>query len=113
MGQSPEGHSYNTSGDGEPLLNGPTEFGTVHPSPVQWTTAPTRFARKGDILICVRGATTGRLNTADRRYCIGRAWLQSAAEKECHVMFCLVHVEDGDRDHSCGVCGIHVPKHTG
>ena len=72
MGQSPEGASYNSEGIGEPLLNGPTEFGPLSPRPVQWTTLPTRFAETGDILLCVRGATTGRKNVADRRYCIGR-----------------------------------------
>jgi len=72
MGQSPEGASYNTQRQGEPLLNGPTEFGAVHPTAVQWTTAPTRFCRNGDILLCVRGATTGRKNVADRSFCIGR-----------------------------------------
>src|ERR1035438_2665035 len=72
MGQSPEGASYNTQGQGEPLLNGPTEFGPVNPTAVQWTTAPTRFCRSGDILLCVRGATTGRKNVAHRRFCIGR-----------------------------------------
>jgi type I restriction enzyme S subunit len=54
------------------LLNGPTEFGEKHPFPVQWTTAPTKLCRPGDILLCVRGATTGRLNWADKEYCIGR-----------------------------------------
>lgn len=72
MGQSPEGTSYNTHGEGEPLLNGPTEFGEKYPTAVQWTTSPTRFCQAGDILLCVRGATTGRRNLADRRYCIGR-----------------------------------------
>lgn len=72
MGQSPSGDSYNSNGIGEPLLNGPTEFGPMHPKPVQWTTDPKRFAKKGDILFCVRGATTGRKNIADQDYCIGR-----------------------------------------
>lgn len=72
MGQSPSGTSYNTNGNGFPLLNGPTEFGILHPTPIQWTTEPVRFAKVGDILLCVRGATTGRKNTADKPYCIGR-----------------------------------------
>ncbi len=72
MGQSPDGTSYNAGGRGEPLLNGPTEFGVRHPTAVQWTTSPTRHAEAGDILLCVRGATTGRKNIADKRYCIGR-----------------------------------------
>jgi type I restriction enzyme S subunit len=72
MGQSPEGVSYNSNGIGEPLLNGPTEFGPLNPTPIQWTTSPTRFSERGDILLCVRGATTGRKNMADKSYCIGR-----------------------------------------
>lgn len=72
MGQSPEGASYNNKGIGEPLLNGPSEFGVRHPVAVQWTSQPVRFAEPGDILLCVRGATTGRKNMADGRYCIGR-----------------------------------------
>ena len=72
MGQSPSGHSYNSLGDGVPLLNGPTEFGKVHPIEVKWTTSPSKLCKKGDILICVRGATTGRMNWADKEYCIGR-----------------------------------------
>ena len=72
MGQSPPGESYNRSGDGVPLLNGPSEFGPVHPVPIQWTSAPTKLCAPGDILFCVRGATAGRLNIADREYCLGR-----------------------------------------
>lgn len=72
MGQSPKGTSYNDEGKGVALLNGPTEFGPTYPTPVQWTTAPTRFAEAGDILLCVRGATTGRKNIANKSYCIGR-----------------------------------------
>ena len=72
MGQSPDGTSYNEEGRGDPLLNGPTEFGVRHPTTVQWTTSPTRYAETGDILLCVRGATTGCKNIADKRYCIGR-----------------------------------------
>lgn len=72
MGQSPAGDSYNSEAKGAPLLNGPTEFGEVHPSERQWTTAPTKWCRPGDVLFCVRGATAGRLNIADKDYCIGR-----------------------------------------
>lgn len=72
MGQSPPGMSYNKIREGVPLLNGPTEFGERHPTVVQWTTTPTKLCKPGDILICVRGATTGRMNWADKEYCIGR-----------------------------------------
>ena len=71
MGQSPSGDTV--SGEhGVPLLNGPTEFGAHHPTPVQFTTDPRRFAEPRDILFCVRGSTTGRMNWADQEYAIGR-----------------------------------------
>jgi type I restriction enzyme, S subunit len=72
MGQSPPGETYNNNGKGYPLLNGPTEFGLDHPTACLWTTAPTKICEKGDLLFCVRGTTTGRMNWADQAYCIGR-----------------------------------------
>jgi type I restriction enzyme S subunit len=72
MGQSPPGELCNTEGIGLPLLNGPTEFGPHHPSPTQFTTDARKRARPGDILFCVRGSTTGRMNWADQEYAIGR-----------------------------------------
>ncbi|WP_069791050.1 restriction endonuclease subunit S (plasmid) [Cyanobacterium sp. IPPAS B-1200] len=72
MGQSPKGESYNTQGQGVPLLNGPAEFGENCPVEKQWTNKPTRICESGDILFCVRGATAGRLNWANKEYCIGR-----------------------------------------
>ena len=72
MGQSPPGATVNAVTDGMPLLNGPTEFGLHHPEPAQWTTDPRKRAYAGDLLFCVRGSTTGRMNWADRDYAIGR-----------------------------------------
>jgi len=72
MGQSPPGESYNKERAGLPLLNGPTEFGPIHPTEKQWTTEPTKLCEPGDALFCVRGATAGRLNVADKTYCLGR-----------------------------------------
>ena len=72
MGQSPPGNHCNRTGQGVPLLNGPTEYGSRHPFPIQWTTDPRKKANVGSLLFCVRGATAGRLNWADRDYAIGR-----------------------------------------
>lgn len=72
MGQSPAGENCNVSGDGLPLLNGPTEFGSKYPHPVQFTTEAKKLAEFGDLLFCVRGSTTGRMNWADQTYVIGR-----------------------------------------
>ena len=71
MGQSPSSETVST-GFGVALLNGPTEFGTHHPTPVQYTTDARKLAQPGDILFCVRGSTTGRMNWADQEYAIGR-----------------------------------------
>lgn len=71
MGQSPPGSTVASSGE-TPLLNGPTDFGPDHPYPTQFTSNGKRFAKPGDILFCVRGSTTGRMNWADQPYAIGR-----------------------------------------
>ena len=83
MGQSPAGTSYNELGIGYPLLNGPTEFGDEYPTQIQWTSESTKICKPGDLLICVRGATTGKMNWADKEYCIGRglAAITSKAER--------------------------------
>ena len=72
MGQSPKGEECNNKGMGLPLLNGPTEFTSRSPIPVQFTETGNKFAEPGDILFCVRGSTTGKMNYADQRYVIGR-----------------------------------------
>lgn len=72
MGQSPAGENCSNSIIGLPLLNGPTEFTNHSPIPVQFTNDPKRESRKGDILFCVRGSTTGKMNWSDQSYAIGR-----------------------------------------
>ena len=71
MGQSPPGSTVSAQ-FGLPLLNGPTEFGLHHPLPAQFTAEPRKRAQLGDLLFCVRGSTTGRMNWADQEYAIGR-----------------------------------------
>jgi len=72
MGQSLSGDTCNAFGVGLPLLNGPTEFGVKNPHHVQFTGDSKRVCRPRDILFCVRGSTTGKMNWADRIYSIGR-----------------------------------------
>jgi len=72
MGQSPKSEFVNNDGEGIPLLNGPAEFTSKHPVPKQFTTKGNRFSETLDILFCVRGSTTGRMNIADQKYAIGR-----------------------------------------
>jgi type I restriction enzyme S subunit len=72
MGHSPTGETCNDKGMGTPLLNGPTEFTNRYPSAVQFTTDPKRMSEVNDILFCVRGSTTGKMNWSDKEYAIGR-----------------------------------------
>ncbi|MCS3956723.1 type I restriction enzyme S subunit [Salinibacter ruber] len=81
-GTSPSGDTCNEKGKGIPLLNGPTEFGSHHPDPVQYTVEPKKFAQPGDLLFCVRGSTTGRMNWADQEYAIGRGLAAIRAEED-------------------------------
>jgi type I restriction enzyme S subunit len=81
MGQSPKGESCNFDGIGEPLLNGPTEFKEYYPKAVQFTTEGKKYSKKGDILFCVRGSTTGRMNLSDKEYVLGRG-LASISHKK-------------------------------
>jgi type I restriction enzyme S subunit len=76
VGQSPPGTSYNTAGSGVPLINGPDEFGGAdafaETRATKFTTEPTKMCRKGDLILCVRGSTTGRMNIAAHDACVGR-----------------------------------------
>lgn len=87
MGQSPKADDVNKEGEGLPLLNGPTEFGISHPSPVQYTTNYKKVAPKGSLLFCVRGSTTGRMNWADRDYAIGRGLAAIIPNNPIHKYF--------------------------
>jgi len=72
MGLSPTGETYNDIGQGVPLLNGPTEFGETYPNCTMFTTDSKRECQKDDLIFCVRGSTTGRMNWADKTYSLGR-----------------------------------------
>ena len=71
MGQSPDGSSYNEDGEGMIFYQGSTDFGLRFPDIRQYTTLPSRYANKGDILMSVR-APVGALNIANNDCCIGR-----------------------------------------
>jgi len=72
MGTSPKGDTYNNTGNGLPLINGPTEFGDDHPDCTLFTTKSSKECNAGDLIFCVRGSTTGRMNWADKKYSLGR-----------------------------------------
>ena len=85
MGQSPPGDSYNQKGSGMVFFQGSTDFGWRYPQVREFTTAPSRFAKAGDILLSVR-APVGTLNIADQACCIGRG-LAALNAKSGHDSF--------------------------
>ena len=90
MGQSPDGTSYNEDGMGMVFYQVRTDFCTRFPTPRVYTTAPTRFAKEGDILLSVR-APVGDLNIAMEDCCIGRglAALNSKLGSQLHLLYTL------------------------
>ena len=87
MGTSPKGDTYNQNGEGLPLLNGPTEFGSVHPNCTLFTTKSVRVGQTGDLIFCVRGSTTGRMNWADRVYSLGRGVCSIRGKSNSDIRF--------------------------
>lgn len=72
MGQSPEGKTYNDTGDGMAFYQGKTDFGDLYiREATTWTTAPSRIAIANDVLMSVR-APVGSTNIATEECCIGR-----------------------------------------
>ena len=96
MGQSPQSEDCNNNGIGEPLLNGPTEFGFYSPSPVQWTTNGKKHCIKGDLLFCVRGSTTGRMNWANQQYAIGRGLAAIHHKSDCALNWLIKAMIDNN-----------------
>ncbi len=80
MGLSPKSNTYNEHSDGTPLVNGPVEFGDRFAKQVKWTTSPTKLCKEGDLLVCVRGSTTGRNVKSDGVYCLGRGVCSISSE---------------------------------
>jgi type I restriction enzyme S subunit len=61
MGQAPPGSDCNFDGRGTPFVKA-GEFGERRPIIREWTTKPVKFAKSTDVLVCVVGATCGKLN---------------------------------------------------
>ena len=91
MGLSPKGESYNTNGDGIPLINGPVEFGDRFTVCIKWTTSPTKLCSAGDLIICVRGSTTGKYVKSDGVYCLGRGVCAIKSTWQCFVDQMFIH----------------------
>lgn len=80
MGQAPPGIDCNKSGEGIPFVKA-GEFGIERPIIREWTTNPLKMAERDDVLICVVGATSGKINRGEN-CAIGRSVAAIRANKE-------------------------------
>jgi type I restriction enzyme S subunit len=74
-GISPPETTYNDKGLGVELVNGPVEYSKTdfgYTRSLKWTTEPKKFCKKGSLLFCLRGSTTGRMNITHKDLSIGR-----------------------------------------
>lgn len=94
MGQSPDGASYNEKAEGTIFFQGSTDFNWRFPTIRQYTTQPSRFAKKGDILLSVR-APVGDMNIAPFDCCIGRgvASLNSKTGSDGFLFYVMKYFE--------------------
>ncbi len=64
MGQAPAGRNCNKEGIGTPFVK-VGEFSSERPLIREWTTDPKKMAKKTDVLLCVVGATCGKINLGE------------------------------------------------
>ena len=72
MGQAPPGDACNKEGNGTVFVKA-GEFQERHPVIREWTTKPLKFSKAGDVLVCVVGATAGKVNESAFDCAIGRS----------------------------------------
>lgn len=91
MGQSPSGSTYNKDNTGVIFFQGCAEFGNRYPNEKIYTSAPSRKAKKNDILMSVR-APVGDINISLTDCCIGRG-LSSLRHKDNYqsYLYYLLH----------------------
>ena len=90
MGQSPKSQYYNEAGDGLPFHQGVTDYGFRFVSHRIYSTAVTKFAEAGDILVSVR-APVGRINITRDKIVLGRglAAVRSRTEHQSFLLYAL------------------------
>lgn len=71
MGQSPDSSSYNSEGNGTPLIQGNADIKNRVTTPRAWTSEPTKNCSANDIILTVR-APVGAVAKSNIQACIGR-----------------------------------------
>jgi len=93
MGQSPDGESYNESGDGMIFFQGRAEFQERFPATRLYTTEPKRIAEKFDVLVSVR-APVGDINVASAKCCIGRGLAAVRGKYKSYALYKIKSLKD-------------------
>ena len=92
MGQSPKSQFYNDVGDGLPFHQGVTDYDFRFVSHRIFSSAVTKIAEAGDILISVR-APVGRINITRDKIVLGRG-LAAIRSRTGHRSFLLYAMKD-------------------
>ena len=91
MGQSPKSRFYNKAGEGLPFHQGVTDYGFRFVSHRVYSSAATKIAWPGDILISVR-APVGRINITRDKIVLGRglaAIRSRSTEHQSYLFYAL------------------------
>lgn len=93
MGQSPLGSTYNTKGNGLPLVQGNADIRDRVTVDRVWTSEPTKTCSAGDVVLTVR-APVGFTAIASRKSCLGRGVCALSAGPDNRFLFhALVYAE--------------------
>lgn len=90
MGQSPKSKFYNAAGEGLPFHQGVSNYGFRFVSHRVYSSAVTKIAEPGDILVSVR-APVGRINVTRDKIVLGRglAAIRSRTEYQSFLFYAL------------------------
>jgi type I restriction enzyme S subunit len=92
MGQSPKSQFYNDTGEGLPFHQGVTDYGFRFVSNRIFSSAATKTAEAGDILVSVR-APVGRVNITRDKIVLGRG-LAAVRSKTDHQSFLFYAIKN-------------------
>lgn len=93
MGHSPAGSTYNSNGQGVPLIQGNADIRGRATFDRIWTVAPTTLCEAGGVILTVR-APVGHTATATNQSCIGRGVCAISTEGDDRFLFhALVYAE--------------------
>ena len=90
MGQSPKSQFYNDAGNGLPFHQGVSDYGFRFVSHRTYSSAATKIAEAGDILVSVR-APVGRINVTRDRIVLGRglAAIRSRTGRQSFLLYAM------------------------